>query len=188
MKRPRKGARRPPAARHPRKHPPIEAILAERSVILAVLIASGVPQRDRPDVEQGIIVGAWRSVERGMYRPDPADEPRKALRRWLWGIAWRKAGHYTGSAWARRAVLHAEPLGRLREPAGVNLEAQLQARETLEALADLPDWQLEALLIVDAPESLVAWAKARGMNPGTAASRLRIAREALALRLRRWRR
>ncbi|XXY49166.1 sigma-70 family RNA polymerase sigma factor [Sorangium sp. So ce269] len=188
MKRPRKGARRPPAAQHPIQRPPVQAILAERSLIVAVLIASGVPQRDRADVEQGIIVGAWRSVERGMYRPDPADEPRKALRRWLWGIAWRKTGHYLGSAYVRRVVLNAEPLGRLREPAGVSLEAQLQAREVLEALASLPPWQVEALLSVDDPESLVAYAKRRGMNPSTAASRLRIAREALALRLQRWRR
>ncbi|XXY16009.1 sigma-70 family RNA polymerase sigma factor [Sorangium sp. So ce216] len=188
MKRPRKGARRPPAARHPSQRPPVQAILAERSLILAVLIASGVPQRDRADVEQDIIIGAWRSIERGMYRPAPEDEPRKAIRRWLWGIAWRKTGHYLGSAYVRRTVLHAQPLGRLHEPVGIDLHAQLQAREVLEALASLPPWQVEALLIVDAPESLVAWAKARGMSPGTAASRLRIAREALSLRLRRWRR
>ncbi|MGK3982705.1 sigma-70 family RNA polymerase sigma factor [Sorangium sp. So ce136] len=188
MKRLRKGAKSPPAARHPSQRPTTAEILAERSMILAVLIASGVPQRDRADVEQGIIVGAWRSVERGMYRPDPADEPRKALRRWLWGIAWRKTGHYLGSAYVRRTVLNAQPFGLLREPAGLNLEAQFQAREVLEALADLPDWQVEALLSVDDPESLVAYAKRRGMNPSTAASRLRIAREALALRLHRWRR
>ncbi|WP_437654705.1 sigma-70 family RNA polymerase sigma factor [Sorangium sp. So ce1182] len=153
-----------------------------------MLIASGVPQRDRADVEQGIIIGAWRSVERGMYRPDPADEPRKALRRWLWGIAWRKAGHYLGSAYVRRTVLNAQPFGLLHELAGPSLHAQVEARETLEAIAELPLWQLKALLAVDEPVSLVQYAKARGMHPGTAASRLRIAREALALRLRRWRR
>ncbi|KYF62445.1 hypothetical protein BE11_21810 [Sorangium cellulosum] len=185
MRRPRKGAGRPPAARHPSQRPPVQAILAERSLIFAVLVSSGVPQRDREDVAQGIVLGAWRSVERGMYRPDPADEPRKALRRWLWGIAWKQAGHYTGSAWSRRAVLHSQPLGLLREPVGPSLEAQLQAREVLRALADLKPWQVEALLVVDQPASLVAYAKARGMSPGTAASRLRIAREALALRLRR---
>ncbi|WP_437757189.1 sigma-70 family RNA polymerase sigma factor [Sorangium sp. So ce1389] len=188
MKPRRKGARRPPAARHPSQRPPVEAIIAERSLIVAVLIASGVPLRDRADVEQGIIIGAWRSIERGMFRPAPEDEPRKALRRWLWGICWRKTGHYLGSAYVRRVVLNAQPFGLLHELAGQNLEAQLQARETLEALADLPDWQREILMAVDQPESLVAYARARGMSPGTAASRLRIAREALALRLRRWRR
>ncbi|WP_437336192.1 RNA polymerase sigma factor [Sorangium sp. So ce394] len=188
MKRPRKGARRPPAARHPRKRPTMQAILAERGVIVAVLISSGVPQRDRDDVAQDILLGAWRSVKRGMYQPDPRVEPRKALRAWLYGIAWRKAGHYLNSAWVRRAVLHAQPFGRLREPVGTDLHAQIEAREVLEALAELPDWQREALLSVDDPESLVAYARRRGMSPGTAASRLRIAREALTLRLRRWRR
>ena len=71
----------------------------ERSLILAVLIASGVPSRDRADVEQQVLMGAWRSVRRGMYRPDPAEDARKALRKWPYGIAWRKTGHYINSAW-----------------------------------------------------------------------------------------
>ncbi|KYF92910.1 hypothetical protein BE20_10675 [Sorangium cellulosum] len=182
MKRPRKGARRPPAARHPRRRPSIDAILAERSVIVAVLVSSGIPVRDRADIEQDIVIGAWRSVRRGMYRPDPKADPRKALRAWLYGVAWRKAGHYLGSAYVRRAVLHAEPLGLLRELVGPSLHAQVEAREMLGALADLPPWQREILLAVDLPEPLSAYAAQRGMSPGTAASRLRIAK------LRRWRR
>ncbi|WP_437286294.1 sigma-70 family RNA polymerase sigma factor [Sorangium sp. So ce406] len=170
---------------HPAAHPTIQAILAERSLILAVLISSGVPARDRPDVEQQVLLGAWRSVERGMYRPDPSDEPRRALRAWIHGVAWRKVSHYVNSAYVRHVVLHAQPLGVLREPAGPSLEAQIEARADLEALAQLTPWQREMLLTVDRPESLVAFAKARGMNPYTAASRLRIAREALALKLRR---
>ncbi|WP_437825748.1 sigma-70 family RNA polymerase sigma factor [Sorangium sp. So ce1153] len=184
MRRPRKGAKSQPTARHPSQRPPVQAILAERSIVLAVLIASGVPARDRPDVEQDITIGAWRSIERGMYRPDPADEPRKALRGWIHGIAWRKVSHYFGNAWVRRAVLQAEPLGLLRELAGPSLHAQVEARETLEALADLPLWLLEALLAVDEPEPLTEYARRRGLNPHTVASRLRIARAALAVLLR----
>ncbi|HTN88386.1 MAG TPA: sigma-70 family RNA polymerase sigma factor [Sorangium sp.] len=170
---------------HPAAHPSIQAILAERSLILAVLISSGVPARDRPDVEQQVLLGAWRSVERGLYRPDPSEDPRRALRAWIHGVAWRKVSHYVNSAYVRRVVLHAQPLGVLREPAGPSLEAQIDARADLQALAQLKPWQREMLLAVDRPESLVAFAKARGMNPYTAASRLRIAREALALKLRR---
>ncbi|AUX28150.1 MULTISPECIES: sigma-70 family RNA polymerase sigma factor [Sorangium] len=165
--------------------------MAERSLIVAVLVASGVPARDRADVEQGILVGAWQSVRRGMYRPDPTEDARKALRKWLYGIAWRKTGHYLGSAWVRRAVLTEQPLGRLPEPIGPSLEAQVAAREMLEALAELKDWQREILLALDCPDSLVQYAKDRGMPPGTAASRLRLAREAareaLAVRPRRLR-
>ncbi|WP_437304835.1 sigma-70 family RNA polymerase sigma factor [Sorangium sp. So ce388] len=170
---------------HPAAHPTIQAILAERSLILAVLISTGVPARDRPDVEQQVLLGAWRSVERGMYRPDPSEDPRRALRAWIHGVAWRKVSHYVKSAYVRRVVLHAQPLGVLRAPAGPSLEAQIDARADLQALAQLKPWQREMLLAVDRPESLVAFAKARGMNPYTAASRLRIAREALALKLRR---
>ncbi|WP_438036995.1 RNA polymerase sigma factor [Sorangium sp. So ce204] len=186
MKRRRKGAGRPPTARHPRKRPSMAEILAERGIVLATL--AGIPKRDRADVEQQVLVNAWNAVRRGLYRPDPRDKPRDALRKWLHGIAWRLASHYVHSAWARRAVLHPSPLGLLREPVGVDMHAQIEAREVLDAMAELPDWQRDALLSVDSPESLVQYAKRRRMNPSTAASRLRIAREALALKLRRWRR
>ncbi|WP_437591075.1 sigma-70 family RNA polymerase sigma factor [Sorangium sp. So ce1000] len=186
MTEPRKGARRPPAARHPRKKPTMAEILAERGIVLATL--AGIPKRDRRDVEAEVLLNAWNAIRRGLYRPDPRDKPRDALRKWLHGIAWRLASHYVHSAYARRAVLHPSPLGLLREPVGIDMHAQIEAREVLDAMTELPDWQLEALLSVDDPESLVAYAKRRRMNPSTAASRLRIAREALALKLRRWRR
>ncbi|WP_437877539.1 RNA polymerase sigma factor [Sorangium sp. So ce513] len=188
MRRPRKGARRPPAATHPSQRPPVAAILAERSLILAVIVSGGVPQRDREDVAQGIVLGAWRSIERGMYRPDPADEPRKALRRWLFSVAWKQVGHYTGSAYARRCVLDPQPLGRLRGIVGPSLDAQVEARDLLRAIERLEPRHREILLAVDTPETLAAYAAQRGMNPFTAASRLRIARAMLALRIQRWRR
>ncbi|KYF66171.1 sigma-70 family RNA polymerase sigma factor [Sorangium cellulosum] len=186
MKRPRKGAGRPPAARHPRKRPSMEAILAERPLVLATL--AGIPKRDRRDVEAEVLLNAWNAVRRGLYRPDPKDKPRDALRKWLHGIAWRLASHYVNSAYVRHVVPHPSPLGLLREPVGIDMHAQMEAREVLDAMASLPPWQVDALLSVDDPESLVAYAKRRRMNPSTAASRLRIAREALTLKLRRWRR
>ncbi|WP_441292040.1 RNA polymerase sigma factor [Sorangium sp. KYC3313] len=164
----------------------MQAILAERGIVLATL--AGIPKRDRADVEAEVLLNAWNAVRRGLYRPDPRDTPRDALRKWLHGIAWRLASHYVNSAYVRRAVLHPSPLGFLHEPVGPSLEAQVAARQVLEAMTELPPWQVEALLSVDDPESLAAYAKRRGMNQSTAASRLRIAREALALRLKRWRR
>ncbi|WP_437817112.1 hypothetical protein [Sorangium sp. So ce1078] len=89
----------------------MQAILAERSIVRATL--AGIPKRDRDDVEAEVFLAAWRTVKRGMYRPAPQDEPRAALRKWLHGISWRQASHYFESAWVRRAVLHAEPLGLL---------------------------------------------------------------------------
>ncbi|WP_437995672.1 hypothetical protein WMF26_31130 [Sorangium sp. So ce185] len=116
----------------------MEAILAERRLIRAVLHAGGIAARDRADVEQQVLMGAWNSVRRCMYRPDPTEDPRKALQGWLFGVTWRKVSHYLSSAWVRRAVLHAAPLGLLRETVGPNLHAQIEAREVLEVLADLP--------------------------------------------------
>ncbi|KYF72346.1 hypothetical protein BE15_32740 [Sorangium cellulosum] len=186
MRKPRKGVKRPPAARHPKQRPTMQAILAERGIILATL--AGVPKRDRADLEQIVIVAAWRAVERGLYRPDPKLKPRDALRKWLHGITWRQASHYFGSAWVRRIVLDEQPLWLLREPVGPDLHAQVEARDLLRAIERLEPRHQEILLAVDAPESLSAFARQRGMSPFTAASRLRIAREALALRLSRWRR
>ncbi|MGK3987786.1 sigma-70 family RNA polymerase sigma factor [Sorangium sp. So ce136] len=115
----------------------MEAILAERGIVLATL--AGIPKRDRRDVEAEVLLNAWNAIRRGLYRPDPRDKPRDALRKWLHGIAWRLASHYIHSAWSRRAVLHPSPLGLLREPVGPSLEAQVATRETLEALGELKD-------------------------------------------------
>ncbi|WP_437776192.1 RNA polymerase sigma factor [Sorangium sp. So ce1097] len=186
MKRPRKGARRPPAARHPRKRPPIEAILAERGIVRSTL--AGIPKRDRADVEQIVLVAAWRAIRSGRYRPNPKDEPRDALRKWLHGIAWRQAAKYFDSAYVRRFILDPQPLSRLRRVSGPSLDAQVEARDLLRAIERLEPRHQEILLAVDTPETLAAYAAQRGMNPFTAASRLRIARAMLALRIQRWRR
>ncbi|WP_437337455.1 RNA polymerase sigma factor [Sorangium sp. So ce394] len=126
--------------------PSMAAILAERGIVLATL--AGIPKRDRADVEQQVLANAWNSVRRGMYRPDPKGKPRDALRKWLQGIAWRLASRYLESAYVRRAVLHPSPLGLLHEPVGVDMHAQIEAREVLDAVASLPPWHREALLSV----------------------------------------
>ncbi|WP_437651487.1 hypothetical protein [Sorangium sp. So ce362] len=84
--RPRKGARRPPPAHYPKKRPPVQAIFVERPLIRAVLLASGVPARERADVEQQVLIGAWDSVRCSLYRPDPREDPRGALRGGIHGV------------------------------------------------------------------------------------------------------
>ncbi|WP_437291168.1 RNA polymerase sigma factor [Sorangium sp. So ce406] len=164
----------------------MEALLAERGIVRATL--AGIPKRDRADVEQEVFLGAWRAIRSGRYRPNPKDQPRDALRKWLHGIAWRQASKYFESAYVRRAILHAEPLGLLRGFVGPSLDAQIEARDLLRAIERLRPEHQEILLAVDAPETLSAYAAQRGMSPFTAASRLRIARAMLALKVRRWRR
>ncbi|KYF69537.1 hypothetical protein BE15_06715 [Sorangium cellulosum] len=165
---------------------PIEALLAERSIVLATL--AGIPKRDRADVEQAVFIGAWSAIRRGLYRPDPGADPRAALRAWLRGVAWRQAAKYLDSAYVRRFILDPQPLGRLRGVVGPDLHTQVEARDLLRAIERLEPRHQEILLAVDTPETLSAYAAQRGMNPFTAASRLRIARAMLALRIQRWRR
>ncbi|WP_437476454.1 sigma-70 family RNA polymerase sigma factor [Sorangium sp. So ce1014] len=164
----------------------MQAILAERGIVRATL--AGIPKRDRADVEQEVFLGAWRAIRRGKYRPDPKDKPRDALRKWLHGIAWRQASKYFEAAYVRRFILDPQPLGRLRAVVGPSLDAQIEARDLLRAIERLELRHREILLAVDAPETLSAYAAQRGMSPFTAASRLRIARAMLALKIRRWRR
>ncbi|WP_437957328.1 sigma-70 family RNA polymerase sigma factor [Sorangium sp. So ce119] len=134
-----------------------------------------------------VLVAAWSAIRRGKYRPDPKGKPRDALRKWLHGIAWPQAAKYLDSAYVRRFILDPQPLGRLRGIVGPSLDGQVETRDLLRAIERLEPRHREILLAVDAPETLSAYAAQRGMNPFTAASRLRITREALALRLRRWR-
>ncbi|MGK4002383.1 hypothetical protein WMF31_07160 [Sorangium sp. So ce1036] len=99
-----------------------------------------VPQRDRPDVEQGIVLAARRSMCRGMYRPASNAELHAALRARLYGVRRRRVSHYLKSAYVRHAVLPPSPFGMLRARVGSILEAQVAAHEVLEAMADLPTW------------------------------------------------
>ncbi|WP_437676657.1 RNA polymerase sigma factor [Sorangium sp. So ce131] len=164
----------------------MQALLAERGIVRATL--AGIPRRDRDDVEAEVFIAAWKAVRRGKYRPDPKDKPRDAMRKWLHGIAWRQASKYFAAAYTRRIVLDPQPLGRLRGIVGVNVDAQLEARDLLRAIGRLKPEHQAILLAVDSPESMVEYARCRGMNPNSAATRLKIAREALSLSLRRWRR
>lgn len=177
----------PAAPRFP-AHPPMDAVVTEAPFILTTLRRCGVPSRDRRDVAQLVLLGAWQAIEAGRYRPDPSMEPRSALRVWLHGVTWRHASHYRERSSVRHEVPHPSPLGLLRSVVGPDLHAQIEARNILEVLAELRPEHREILLAVDGPESLAAYARRRGMNPHSAASRLRLAREALALKLQRWRR
>lgn len=55
-------------------------ILAKQSLSWAVLVANGVPKRDRADAAPGVLLGAWRSLKRSMFQPDLAEPTRKVLR------------------------------------------------------------------------------------------------------------
>ncbi|WP_438032324.1 RNA polymerase sigma factor [Sorangium sp. So ce204] len=172
----------PPAPPRAAVLPSLDVLVAERPMIAARLIASGIPARDCEDLVQIVLVAAWKAVQSGRYRPDPQTEPRRAIQAWLHGITWRQAGHYLERACVRREVPVGEPRAFIDE-GSVDPGGRLLARAALRALAELPARHRDLLLAAAGPGSLAAYARAHGLRPATAASRLRIARRELARRI-----
>ncbi|WP_437906288.1 sigma-70 family RNA polymerase sigma factor [Sorangium sp. So ce327] len=162
--------------------PSIEALWAERPFVALLLRALHVPARDREDLLQTVLLGAWEAIRARRYRPDPRRHPRAALRAWLHGVIWRQVSHYRESAYVRCEILCSAPLSPAGQPP-VEIERELLARAALREVAALPVGHREVLLAAAGRLSLVAWARARHMNPNSAASRLRRARRALAEKL-----
>jgi RNA polymerase sigma-70 factor (ECF subfamily) len=83
----------------------------------------------------------------GRYRPDPAMDPQLALRRWLMGIAFRQLSHFQQRAHRWREVPCWDPRCHEHESTQ-HLGPQCDAREALAALAALPRWARDVLLLV----------------------------------------
>ena len=92
----------PPAAQMSNLDPPsMEEIHALTPYIHSVLKARGVPQRDRLDLVQRVLLGAWQAIISSRYRPIPG----VPLRAWVGEIARRQASTYRRSARARQEEL-----------------------------------------------------------------------------------
>ncbi|XXY52537.1 sigma-70 family RNA polymerase sigma factor [Sorangium sp. So ce269] len=164
--------------------PSVDALVAEQRLVVARLIACGVPARDREDLLQIVLVAAWRAIQSGRYRPDPRADPRRALSAWLQGITWRQAGHHLGRAHVRRELPVDDPRALVDE-GSVDPDGRLLARAALRALAELSARRRDLLLAASGPRPVTAHARAHGLAPSTAARRLRLARKALARRIAR---
>ena len=78
----------PPAAQMSKPDPPsMEEIHALTPYIHSVLKARGVPERDRCDLVQRVLIGAWRAIASSRYEPQPG----VPLRAWVGEIARRQA-------------------------------------------------------------------------------------------------
>ncbi|WP_437792714.1 RNA polymerase sigma factor [Sorangium sp. So ce693] len=168
----------------PEVSPPLDALVAERRLILSRLIACGVHARDCEDVLQDVLIAAWKAIQAGRYRPDPRIAPRRALQGWLHGITWRQAGHHLGRAHVRREVPVYDPRALVDE-GSVDLDGRLLARAALRRLVELPAHHRDLLLAAAGPHPLTSYAREHGLNPATAAGRLQVARKALAERIAR---
>lgn len=175
----------PPASPAPPRvavFPSLDVLVAERPMIAARLVACGIPARDCEDLLQIVLVAAWKAIQSGRYRPDPQTDPRRAIQAWLHGITWRQAGHYLGRACVRREVPVGEPRALIDE-GSIDPGGRLLARAALRALAELPARHRDPLVAAAGPGSIAAHARAHGLKPATAASRLRTARRELARRI-----
>ncbi|WP_437759514.1 sigma-70 family RNA polymerase sigma factor [Sorangium sp. So ce1389] len=111
------------------------ALVAEQGRIRGMLRSLGVHPQDREDLTQEVLFAAWRAIEQGRYRPDPARDPSYALRAWLMGIAWRLANHYHGRAHRRREISVGLDPWYLAEEGAHDPAGQLEAREALRGLS-----------------------------------------------------
>ncbi|WP_156040510.1 RNA polymerase sigma factor [Chondromyces apiculatus] len=127
-----------------------------------------MPRREVDDVTSECIIAAWIAIQRGGFKVHAWVEPTEALRRWLYGIAWRLSAHERGRARHRREVLAAEPWELGAEEPASDTQAQLRARTLLRALDRLPPHQRALLL-----------ATAEGHTPAALAAPQRITARAV---------
>lgn len=180
-------ARDPSQAPRP-AYPSAATLLAHLPDIRGTVTGCGVPRREIEEVTATCLVAAWAAIQRGEFRVHAWVDMEEALRRWLYGIAWRLSAHERGRARHRCEILTADPwefaassassAGGLPEPAA-DPEGQILARAALRALDALPADQRKLLLELEAGAATSELAAQLGIS--TRAVLLRIERARLAL-------
>ncbi|WP_437317330.1 RNA polymerase sigma factor [Sorangium sp. So ce385] len=195
-RRPRPAARsrlaRPPKSPHQPSSPAVyldpSALLEQRPLIRRTLRARGVLPADLDDLTQDTVLGAWRSMRAGRFRPSPSAAPADALRAWLAGVAARQASHYRDKAYRRHEAPPLDP-HRLSTLAAPSPEARLVARGLLRAFHRLRPELREILALAATGATSHEIAASLSLPRPTVATRLRLARRLFAralTRSRRW--
>ncbi|HSO00025.1 MAG TPA: sigma-70 family RNA polymerase sigma factor [Candidatus Nanopelagicales bacterium] len=161
-------------------------LMREVPYIEAVLRACQVERCDLPDVVQDVLLGAWKSMQKGRFRPPPDVPLANSIRAWLNGVAWRQASHYRDTAHRRREVL-SDRLREVYDGAPV-IENQVAARGLLEVLRRLPTVYQEVLGLVGLGAKIREVADELGISDGTANTRIQRGRVAFRRTLRHRRR
>ncbi|WP_437641385.1 RNA polymerase sigma factor [Sorangium sp. So ce854] len=160
----------------------------------------GVAEADIDDLLQEVLLATYRTLDRfdPTWTPpeseagEPGDftrrharrQHRNAEERWVFGIAWRKVGHYLDRAVRRREVSHGllpASCSEAVDPAPLS-EQRAVERERLELVIDVlwtlaPERRLLLVLHEAYEVPLVEIARELGINYNTATNRLRLARE-----------
>ncbi|WP_437732062.1 RNA polymerase sigma factor [Sorangium sp. So ce1335] len=165
----------------------IDSIVRHAATIHDVLRRWRVPRRDRADIVQEVLLGAWRSMRAGRFQPRPGVPDAVALERWIVGISWRHASRYVARARRRYEVLVPSP-GRLRQDHAPGPLEQVEARRALHDLKRI-DPRFRAVLGLTAQGYTIGEvAAALGQSPNTLWNRLRLGRLWFRrVRLRWWR-
>lgn len=169
------------------------AIMAEIPYLRALIRVMGCPSQDEDDIMQEISAAAWAAMTAGRYRPDPAVDPKEALRGWLAGIVRRQVGHYRQRARVRRREVLCDAYLSLDVtlPASFHVPAPdgpYAAREILAALAAVPINMRIALVMNREGWTFAEMADLLGICPGTAATRVRRGRRYFLRAVLTWRR
>jgi RNA polymerase sigma factor (sigma-70 family) len=165
----------------------IDSITRHVATINDVLQRWRVPSRDRADIVQEVLLGAWQSIRTGRFQPRPGVPDAVALKRWIVGISWRHASHYVKRAHHRYEVLVASagPLRQDHTPAPLE---QLEARRALHDLRRV-DPRFRAVLALAAQGYTIAEIAAElEQKPNTVWNRLRLGRLWFRRARLRWRR
>lgn len=155
---------------------------AECAYVLHSLRRLGVPHDDCADVAHEVFLVAFRLL--------PACDRTRPMRPWLFGIAYRVAAAQRRLARVRREV-PSEDLERPDHAAGADEQLDQRRRERLvqEALGAL-DLERRAVFVMHDIDGhpMPEIAEVLGIPLNTGYSRLRLAREAFAARIKRQRR
>ncbi|WP_437786364.1 RNA polymerase sigma factor [Sorangium sp. So ce1097] len=157
----------------------------------------GVAEADIDDLLQEVLLATYRTLDRfdPTWAPPESEvgdfarwharrQHRSAEERWVFGIAWRKVGHYLERAYRRREVPHGLLPASCSEAVDPAPQSEQRAveRERLEVVIDVlwtlaPERRLLLVLHEAYEVPLVEIARELGINYNTATNRLRLARE-----------
>lgn len=204
---------------HPLQRPTFQTIYAAGlPFVRQALRWLGVAEPDLDDVVQDVMLAAYRALPRfnpdhpgsrsdarasgqqhaarapASRTPSPEQDASNALKRWLFGIAWRQVSHYRDRAHRRREVPVGAgtcwPLHVLDpRPSSEQMMASEQRIKLVCELLTRVDRDRRAVLIMydllDVPVAEIA--RELQLKEGTVRSRLRLAREEFRLAVKRLR-
>ena len=151
---------------------------AEADYVWNSLRRLGIPEADLEDVCQEVFMAAFERLER--Y------DPSRAIRPWLFGIAFNLASHFHRQPRHAREVPGELPEARDESRPPDEVASAAQARKRLGSALDRIDLPRRAVVVMHEIDGLPIpeVAEALGIPVNTAYSRLRLARAELAQSVR----